>query len=299
MMNVHHLELFFYVAKYEGITAAVRKMPYGIQQPAVSGQILQLEDNLGVKLFNRRPFSLTPAGEDLYDFIYPFFSQLKQVEEQLKGEESKHLRIAASAAVLRNHMPQVLAELQNRESNLKMTLREIDPSDVHTCVTSQQVDIAISILHGHMADGVNSDELLKLSIVLYVPADWEVDCFEDLLEENPEGKGRIIDKPLIGLPEHEIVSQMFDKTLGQKDIFWPVTMEANSLDVIRQYVLLGFGAGIGVSIPDVEVEPGLKTIPLPGFPPLVVGAVYQGKPKPIAQAFLDLVKVKAAGLTNT
>ena len=298
-MNVHHLELFFYVAKYEGITAAVRKMPYGIQQPAVSGQILQLEDNLGVKLFNRRPFSLTPAGEDLYDFIYPFFSQLKQVEEQLKGEESKHLRIAASAAVLRNHMPQVLAELQNRESNLKMTLREIDPSDVHTCVTSQQVDIAISILHGHMADGVNSDELLKLSIVLYVPADWEVECFEDLLEENPEGKGRIIDKPLIGLPEHEIVSQMFDKTLGQKDIFWPVTMEANSLDVIRQYVLLGFGAGIGVSIPDVEVEPGLKTIPLPGFPPLVVGAVYQGKPKPIAQAFLDLVKVKAAGLTNT
>ena len=93
-MNVHHLELFFYVAKYEGITAAVRKMPYGIQQPAVSGQILQLEDNLGVKLFNRRPFSLTPAGDDLYDFIYPFFSQLKQVEEQLKGEESKHLRIA-------------------------------------------------------------------------------------------------------------------------------------------------------------------------------------------------------------
>lgn len=297
-MNVHHLELFFYVAKYEGITAAVRKMPYGIQQPAVSGQILQLEDNLGVKLFNRRPFSLTPAGEDLYDFIYPFFSQLKQVEQQLKGEESKHLRVAASAAVLRNHMPQVLAELQNKESNLKMTLREIDPSDVHACVTSQQVDIAISILHGHMADGVNADELLKLNIVLYVPSDWEIDSFEDLLEENPEGKGLIIDKPLIGLPEHEVVSQMFDKTLGKKDIFWPVTMEANSLDVIRQYVLLGFGAGIGVAIPHVDVEPGLKTIPLPGFPPLVIGAVYQGKPKPIAQTFLELVKLKASGLMN-
>ena len=61
-MNIHHLELFYYVAKFEGITAAVRKMPYGIQQPAVSGQILQLERDLGVKLFNRRPFALTPAG---------------------------------------------------------------------------------------------------------------------------------------------------------------------------------------------------------------------------------------------
>ena len=41
--NLHHLELFYYVAKYGGITPAVRKMPYGIQQPAVSGQMLQLE----------------------------------------------------------------------------------------------------------------------------------------------------------------------------------------------------------------------------------------------------------------
>jgi DNA-binding transcriptional LysR family regulator len=53
-MNVHHLELFYYVAKHEGITEAVRKMPWGIQQPAVSGQILQLENSLGVKLFQRR-----------------------------------------------------------------------------------------------------------------------------------------------------------------------------------------------------------------------------------------------------
>ena len=60
--NLHHIELFYYVAKYGGITPAVRKMPYGIQQPAVSGQMLQLEAELGVKLFNRRPFALTPAG---------------------------------------------------------------------------------------------------------------------------------------------------------------------------------------------------------------------------------------------
>ena len=82
-MNIHHLELFYFVAKYEGITAAVRKMPYGIQQPAVSGQILQLERELGVKLFNRRPFALTPAGDELYDFVYPFFSQLGDVEDRL------------------------------------------------------------------------------------------------------------------------------------------------------------------------------------------------------------------------
>ena len=38
-MNIHHLELFYYVAKHEGISGAVRNMPYGIQQPAVSAQV--------------------------------------------------------------------------------------------------------------------------------------------------------------------------------------------------------------------------------------------------------------------
>ena len=45
-MNVHHLELFYYVARHGGISSAVRHMPYGIQQPAVSSQVLQLEKTL-------------------------------------------------------------------------------------------------------------------------------------------------------------------------------------------------------------------------------------------------------------
>jgi DNA-binding transcriptional LysR family regulator len=45
-MNIHHLELFYYVAKHGGIAPAVRKMPYGIQQPAVSRQITRLEEAL-------------------------------------------------------------------------------------------------------------------------------------------------------------------------------------------------------------------------------------------------------------
>ena len=52
-MNIHHLELFYYVAKHGGISEAVRNMPYGIQQPAISGQVIQLEEFLGVTLFHR------------------------------------------------------------------------------------------------------------------------------------------------------------------------------------------------------------------------------------------------------
>src|SRR5213083_1149632 len=84
-MNVHHLELFYYVARHGGIMEAVRNIPYGIQQPAVSGQVGQLEEYLGVTLFQRRPFALTPPGEKLYKFIQPFFSNLEPVATELQG----------------------------------------------------------------------------------------------------------------------------------------------------------------------------------------------------------------------
>ena len=161
---MHHLELFYYVAKYEGITAAVRKMPYGIQQPAVSGQILQLEKELGVKLFNRRPFALTPEGERLYDYAYPFFSRLDEVEEQLKGEQSRHLRIAASASVLRNHLPDLLGEMRREMPGMKLTLLEAEPSDVHGLLTNQKVDIAVTVLHGRLAEGLRHTELLRVPL---------------------------------------------------------------------------------------------------------------------------------------
>lgn len=297
-MNIHHLELFYFVAKYEGITAAVRKMPYGIQQPAVSGQILQLERDLGVKLFNRRPFALTPAGDELYDFLYPFFSRLDDVEARLKGEESRHLRIAASASVLRNHMPDLLVEMRGEEPNLRLTLREVEPADIHGLLMNQQVDLAISIIYGRLTEGLHAVELLKLPLVLLVPEEWNVRKLSDILVDDPYSKGKIAKYPLIGLPPHEILGKMFLEALDERDINWTPSMEVDSLDLIGEYAVRGFGAGLGVGIPRKDPQPGLRAIKLHGFPPLVVGALHQGALKPIAKAFLEKARKRARSLTK-
>ena len=105
-MNVHHLELFYYVARHGGIMPAVRNIPYGIQQPAVSSQIAQLEEFLGVTLFHRRPFALTPEGEKLYEFIQPFFSNLDRIAANFKGDRrvtsGSALRPSCCASMCRN-----------------------------------------------------------------------------------------------------------------------------------------------------------------------------------------------------
>jgi DNA-binding transcriptional LysR family regulator len=46
-----------------------------IERPGVSGQVAPLEEYLGVTLFQRRPFALTPAGEQGYQCWRPVARQ--------------------------------------------------------------------------------------------------------------------------------------------------------------------------------------------------------------------------------
>ena len=292
-MNVHHLELFYYVAKHRGITPAVRKMPYGIQQPAVSGQILQLERDLGVKLFQRRPFALTPAGEELYSHIAGFFSKLPQVAARLRGEESQHLRLGASAAVLTTHIPNVLADLRAEFPELRLTLRDVPPADVEQLLTSQEIDVAITLLHRKLAAGIQAVELLRLPIILLAPESSPVRRFAQLHKSDPE-----ISETLISMPRNETINQLFQTELEKRGLQWQPKVEVNSLELVASYVSHGYGLGLSVDIPGREVAPGMRRIPLTGFPPLRIGLLHQGNLNPVAERFAETVTKHAAGLAR-
>src|ERR1041385_6752009 len=116
-MNIHHLELFYYVARHGGIMEAVRNMPYGIQQPAISAQVAQLEEFLGVTLFQRPAFVLPASGGKPYQFIYPFLSSLDKMAEELRGGEARRVRIGASTIILRDHLPDLVQGVKRSEEH--------------------------------------------------------------------------------------------------------------------------------------------------------------------------------------
>jgi Bacterial regulatory helix-turn-helix protein, lysR family len=103
-MNIHYLELFYYVARHGGIVPAVRNMPYDIQQPAVSGQIARLEESLGTKLFNRRPFALLPAGKELFEFIRPFFDEIDRHRQDCFSASSIASRASSGSRIVTKHL---------------------------------------------------------------------------------------------------------------------------------------------------------------------------------------------------
>ena len=143
-MNVHHLELFYYVAKHGGISAAVRKIPYGIQQPAVSGQMGKLEDDAGAKLFERTPFRLTPAGKTLYAHIEPFFENLGALATELRAESRPTLRIGGSEVVLRDHIPAVMPRVRARFPELRLSLHTGHQAQVENWLRDGELDLAVT-----------------------------------------------------------------------------------------------------------------------------------------------------------
>src|SRR5215510_12645683 len=163
-MNIHHLELFYFVARHGGISQAVRNIPYGIQQPAVSGQVAMLEEYLGVTLFQRRPFELTGAGQKLYEFIRPFFSNLEVIANELQGGKACHIRIGASGIVLREHLPELMQNVRRRFPNLRITLRAAYQAEVEPMLIREELDLAITVLEKKLGQGIQSMELIELPL---------------------------------------------------------------------------------------------------------------------------------------
>jgi hypothetical protein len=69
--------------------------------------------------------------------------------------------------------------------------------------------------------------------------------------------------------------------------------------LIQTYVAAGFGVGLSVQVPKATVSPEIRLIPLPrpDFAPVVVGALWRGKPSSLVAAFLEEVRLRAKRLS--
>ena len=286
-MNVHHLELFYYVARHGGIMPAVRNIPYGIQQPAVSSQIAQLEEFLGVTLFHRRPFALTPEGEKLYEFIRPFFSNLEKVADELQGGQARRIRIGASTIVLREHLPELFRDVRKKFPGLKLSLREGFPIQFEEWLQRDEIDLAVTLMEKKTAPGIHSLALLELPLVLLVEKNSGIGSAEELWQRDK------IDEPLICLPQGETVCRNFQQKLNALGVDWFPGIEVSSLELIETYVANGLGAGVTLALPGKKFPSHVRALPLNGFSPVIVGALWRGRKTPLLETFLKEVKLRA------
>jgi DNA-binding transcriptional LysR family regulator len=271
----------------------VRNIPYGIQQPAVSAQVAQLEEFLGVTLFQRRPFALTAAGEKLFAFITPFFSNLDKVAGELQGGQTRHFRLGASTIVLRDHLPQLLQGVKRKFPGVKISMREGYAARLGELLAKDEVDMVITLVDPKPPAGFQSEVLLELPMVLLVTKTVKLKSAEELWQRDK------IDEPLICLPAQESLTKLFQAKLAELGVEWYPTIEASSTDLIETYVASGLGIGLSVAVPGQKLPANVQMLPLRDFPPALIGALWQGKTTPLLGAFLDMARQRALEIAKS
>ncbi len=279
-MNIHHLELFYHVARCRGVSAAARQMPYGIQQPAISAQILQLEDSLGKTLFHRRPFALTPEGETLFAFIEPFFLKLPAMADRLRGGADQSLRISCPEIVQRDYLPALIAGVRAKLPGFHFTLDSGRVDEIEARLRAGQIDLGLATSDGPKDADIRHHELLRLPLVLLVPESSKFTSAAEILALDR------IDLPLITLPRGEPAVIAFQQALQQRKIEWFPMLELASLDLVARFVAEGYGAGLVMEIPGITRPPGLRALPLPGFPEISFYALTLGTHPPMVDLFI-------------
>ncbi len=287
-MNVHHLELFYYVARHGGISAAVRKIPYGIQQPAVSGQMGRLEQDVGVKLFERSPFRLTLAGERLFAHVQPFFEGLDEVAGEIRRAAQPELRIGGAEIVLRDHLPVVMRRLRTDFPKLRFSLRTTGfQSEVEAWLKAGHIDLAFMPLPAKVPAGLQMARFTTLPLVLQVHRRSPFKSADEFWRH------RKITEPLICLTESSEMVRSFFRTLKKRGVSWPNVIETTSLDLVTRYVVNGDGIGLNVLADPKAKNREVRILALDGFEPVTMGALWRGEAGPLRQAALDGVRAYA------
>jgi DNA-binding transcriptional LysR family regulator len=292
-MNIHHLELFYHVARSGGITAAARQMPYCIQQSTISSQILQLEDSLGKTLFRRRPFELTAEGRVLFESIEGFFGGLDALAGRVRGGAETHLRIACPEIVQRDYLPQLLAAVRSRVPGFHFSLVSARIDEITRMLRNHQIDVGLASAEEATVADWECRVLFRMDMNLLVARDSGFCEAAEVLERDR------IDLPLVTLPKNEPITRIFQQELQTRGIDWYPALELASLDLITRYVASGFGVGLVLDIPGASWPEGVMALPLPDFPKVIFGGFTNGPPGELARCFLDAAEQLAKNMRNT
>jgi DNA-binding transcriptional LysR family regulator len=267
-------------------------MSYGIQQPAISGQLLQLERHFGTKLFHRRPFGLTSGGLKLFAEIEPFFAGLPELRGQVRGHASQRLRIAAPAAILRDYLPKILAKYKRRYRDFELIVHDANQASAEELLRKREIDLAICELEGRPAPPIESLTLLRIPLVLVVPEQMAFRTLSDFFQKSAPRQG------LISLPPSEAISRNFHGGLKKLGLAWIPKIEVGSLELIDLYTSLGFGVGLSIAKPGMRRKRGLRALPLRRFPPLTIAVLRIGDLSGLAATFLADIKNLATQLSR-
>jgi LysR family transcriptional regulator, low CO2-responsive transcriptional regulator len=240
-MEIRQLKAFLAIAEAKTFTAGARQV--NVTQAAISMQIRQLEDEVGLPLFTRTPrrVILTEAGEHLLErarkILREHDAALAEISE-LAGAEHGRLRIGSASAMFATmQLPMILQRLKEKFPNAEITVSSGTSQALVDKILHGEIDIAFVSLP---VDNSNVTTELLFSDEIVAIAHPK----HPLSDQKFISAAALAGEPLIlgekGGNTRRLVDEFFTAASVQPN----VVMELSRQEAINQMVENGMGVGI-------------------------------------------------------
>lgn len=221
-------------------------------QPALSKQMRELEDELGVTLFVRhgkKYTQLTEAGQRIVviaERVLAEAENLRRTGAEFAAGDAGTLSIAATHTQARYLLPPLLARFRSEFPRVRLSLHQGNPEQV-----------AALVAHGEAVFGLATESLDRHPSLQTVPAyRWHhclvVPVGHPLAGRSIDDLGVLAEYPLITYTAEFAGRRKVDEAFEARRLRPDVVLEAIDSDVIKAYVGLGFGVGL---IAEIAYDP--------------------------------------------
>jgi len=253
-VTLKQLQIFSTVAEQQSYTLAAKELY--LTQPAVSMQIKQLEEEVGVPLFDKqgKSIALTQAGEELLHYANNIRLQLteaEQVLEEIKGLKrgKLHLSMASTANYF---APQLLAAFHHQYPDAKVILDVTNRSGLIDAVQNNRTDMAIMGRPPKGRDLVGIPFMENPLVIIAPPS-------HPLAERKLIRLQELAQEPFIVREGDSGTRIAAERFFAEHGIQLITGMEMNRSEAIKQAVMAELGLGI-VSLHTIEMELALKRL---------------------------------------
>ena len=269
-MSIRLLRTFIAVSESTSFSEAAEKIH--ITHAAVSQHMKQLEDSLGVELFDRssRTPKLTAVARQMVDKVRKIVDDYDGLARPNQGESlfESEINLGAIPTTLTGLTSQAIAAMKIKFPKMKIHVRSGLTAPLLADVGRGVLDAAI----------ISKPHLMPTKLVFHKIADEKMQLIVSSKEAENDPIKLLLEKPYIRFNRSEVIGTVIDNWMSSKNIHVNETMEFDSGEAIASMV----GAGLGVSIlPEPVIMPshGIKVKRLhlgADAPQRTLGLVYLG-----------------------